>query len=49
MARKEKQIRLAYITDHSIDDIVDAHIKLVTRDKEELYLEKVDDGDKSCP
>lgn len=45
MARKEKQIRLAYITDHSIDEIVDAHIKLVTSDKEELYLEKVDDGD----
>ena len=45
MARKEKQIKLAYITDHSIDEIVDAHIKLVTRDKEELYLEKVDDGD----
>lgn len=45
MARKEKQIRLAYIADHSIDEIVDAHIKLVTRDKEELYLEKVDDGD----
>ena len=30
MARKEKQIRFAYLTDHSIDEIVDAHISYVT-------------------
>ncbi len=30
MARKEKQIRFAYLNDHSIDEIVDAHIRYVT-------------------
>ncbi len=30
MARKEKQIRFAYLTDHSIDEIVDAHVNYVT-------------------
>lgn len=45
MARKEKQIKLAYIADHSIDEIVDAHIRLVTRDEEEPYFVKLDEGD----
>ena len=30
MARKDKQIRFAYLTDYSIDEIVDAHIRYVT-------------------
>lgn len=35
MARKEKNIRLAFLTDYSIDEIVDAHIRYVATPKEE--------------
>ena len=35
MARKEKNIRLAFLTDYSIDKIVDAHIRYVSTPKEE--------------
>lgn len=46
-----RKIRLAYLTDHSIDEIVDAHIKYVTSprmevDEENSYLEKLSDEDK---
>lgn len=45
MARKEKQIRFAYLTDHSIDEIVDAHVSYVTSprmepDEENSILEE---------
>ena len=42
-----RKIRLAYLTDHSIDEIVDAHIKYVTSPRVEYDEEwkKVDDGD----
>ena len=45
MTRKLKKIRFAYLTDHSINEIVNAHIKYVTEDDMEMTLEKVDDGD----
>ena len=47
MARKEKQIRFAYITDHSIDEIVNAHVNYVTSPRYEWDEEwkKIDDGD----
>lgn len=47
MARKEKQIRFAYLTDHSIDEIVDAHVNYVSSPKCEWdeEWEKIDDGD----
>lgn len=47
MARKEKQIRFAYLIDHSIDEIVDAHVNYVTSPRYEWDEEwkKIDDGD----
>lgn len=47
MARKEKQIRFAYLTDHSIDEIVDAHVNYVSSPRYEWdeEWEKIDDGD----
>lgn len=42
-----KKIKLAYLTDHSIDEIIDAHIKYVTSPRLEFDEEwkKIDDGD----
>lgn len=45
MARKEKQIRFAYLKDHSIDEVVDAHVSYVTSprmepDEENSILEE---------
>ena len=52
MARKEKQMKLWYLTDHSIDEIVDAHIHYVTRpkieqDEDNSYLEELTDEDRA--
>lgn len=46
-----KKIKMAYLTDHSIDEIVDAHIRYVTSprlevDEENSYLEQLSDEDK---
>ena len=42
-----RKIKLAYLTDHSIDEIVDAHIKYVTSPRVEFDEEwkKIDNGD----
>ena len=50
MARKDKQIRFAYLADVSIDEIVDAHIRYVTSprmepDEENSYLEQLSEGE----
>ena len=46
-----KKIRMAYLTDYSIDEIVDAHIRYVTSprlevDEENSYLEQLSDEDR---
>ena len=47
-----RKIRMAYLTDHSIDEIVDAHIKYVTsprleQDEDRSYLEELTDEDRA--
>ena len=48
---KRKTIKIAYLKDHSIDEIVDAHVRYVTSprlevDEERSYLEELGDEDR---